>query len=755
MPSAFNERGPLHMEQALNAIHQGLGHHKQLTLSLVRSGPSVQFVCQVPDELTALVEGQLLAQYPESRIERPADQVVSPPQNEAVWTVELSLRPEILPIHRYAELADPTTREPADPLTGILAALAGSPHDPLQCRVDLIARPAKERQIRRAHWALRQVNRPLFYRHRRLLEVFAQAAVSRHWWTRLAARWLIVLVSSVANHEPEPAPASRSHDREQSLQGAHDKLHRRLFQVQLRIILAGPATAETRAVRKLQEVLGAIGQLGAPDLALFHGTRIRRTARLPRLRTRGFLLSAEELATLWHLPTFLLRPQAVEFATYRQLEPPASIPTPDQEPEVAVLGRTAFRKRRERFGLRTDDRRRHLYIVGKTGMGKSTLLLNLISADLRANHGCALIDPHGDLAETVLAGVPSHRTNEVVLFDAGDQTNPIAFNPLADCDPAARPLVVSGMLSAFKKLYGDSWGPRLEHIFRNCLLALLETPGASLVSLVQLLGDAHYRQSVIARVADPVVRSFWLNEFAAMPAKLQAEAIAPVQNKVGHFVSSPLLRHIIGQSRSTIDLRRIMDAGQVLIVNLSKGRMGEDASSLLGSLVITTLQLAAMSRADVPEADRRDFYLYVDEFQNFATESFAGILSEARKYRLALTLANQYLDQMEEATANAVFGNCGSMVVFQVGERDSETLSAQLGHDVAPQDVLALPRYEAYVRLLADGLPTRPFSMCTLPPSTNYDDPLRAEIIRRASRRRYGRPISSVADEIERAFARH
>lgn len=384
-------------------------------------------------------------------------------------------------------------------------------------------------------------------------------------------------------------------------------------------------------------------------------------------------------------------------------------------------------------------------------MGKSTLLLNMLADDIEAGRGCCLVDPHGDLAEAILPRIAARRTNDVIYFDAGDQRHPLAFNPLADCDPQARSLVTSGVLSAFKKIWGEFFGPRMEHIFRNCLLALLEVPGASLVSVVQLLGDAGFRRSVVQRVRDPVVRAFWLQEFAALPAKLQAEFVAPIQNKVGQFSSSPLLRHILGQPRSTIDFRRIMDRGQVLIINLAKGRVGEDASSLLGSLCITSLQLAAMSRADVREDQRPDFHLYVDEFRHFATESFATVLSEARKYRLSLTLANQYLAQMDEATAAAVFGNAGSLLTFQVGAGDAETIAAQFGEPVTPHDLQALPKYEAYARLLIDGLPSRPFSLRTAAPDQR-SEPRRSEIIRRASRRRYTRPVDEVATTIEQSF---
>jgi hypothetical protein len=372
---------------------------------------------------------------------------------------------------------------------------------------------------------------------------------------------------------------------------------------------------------------------------------------------------------------------------------------------------------------------------------------------IRAGRGLALIDPHGDLAEAIIETVPGHRTNEVVLFDAGDRDYPLSYNVLSCKEADQRGLVASAVVSAFKKLYGDSWGPRLEHIFRNALLALLEVPGTSLLSLQRLLGDTQYRKDLTGRVHDPVVRTFWDREFATWKPQYRAEAVAPIQNKIGQFLSMPILRAIVGQSRSSLDLRRVMDDGQILIVNLSKGRIGEDGSTLLGSLLVSGIQLAAMSRADVPEKQRRDFSLYVDEFQNFATDSFATILSEARKYRLSLILANQYLAQMEEATAAAVFGNVGSLLVFQVGATDAEALAEQLGGDATPQDLMALPKYRAYARLLVDGMPSRPFSIETLPPPRHNEDRMRSEIIRRTSRHRYTRPAAQVEAEIREAFS--
>lgn len=743
--SAFNERGPLYMEQALNAMHEGMRANDALTLQLLRDGKSVALACEVSAGLRQLVMTQLSAQYPSADIERRDAQ---PADDHNTWSAEVSLWPEVFALKRHPQFTDAATQAAADPLSGILAALVGGERDPLCSLVELIVRPAVPARVRLAQRVLPHLRRAKFAADPKRTERYLRHALSGRSYRRAWSWFLARRTGPLPAGDRETASA-RTHDRETPLEAAHDKFRRRLFEVRLRLSVTAPAAHEQRALAKLQELAGALGAFTEPHHAAWQLRNLRCGHALPR--GRGFLLSVEELATIWHLPVFSIQVPTLDTVAYRHLEPPVGLPDPRREQGTVTVGRTNFRDHHRPFGIRPDDRRRHLYVVGKTGMGKSTLLLNLLSSDIAAGRGCCLVDPHGDLAETLLANVPSNRTNDVIYFDAGDQSHPLAFNPLADCDPQARPLVASGMLAAFKKLYGDSWGPRLEHIFRNCLLALLETPGASLVSLVQLLGDAAYRRTVVHRVRDPVVRSFWLNEFAGMPAKLQAEAIAPIQNKVGQFVSSPLLRHILGQPRSTIDLRRIMDRGQVLVVNLSKGRVGEDASSLLGSLLITALQLAAMSRADVREDQRPDFHLYVDEFQHFATESFASVLSEARKYRLSLTLANQYLAQMDEATAAAVFGNVGSIVSFAVGAADAETLAAQLGSPVLPQDLQALPKYEAYARLLIDGLPSRPFSLCTLPPSLQHDA-MRSEVIRRVSRRRYGRPLASVAAEIERGF---
>jgi len=340
-----------------------------------------------------------------------------------------------------------------------------------------------------------------------------------------------------------------------------------------------------------------------------------------------------------------------------------------------MLGKTNFRGRYKDFGIKTDDRRRHIYIIGKTGMGKSTVLENMVYDDIQKGRGVAVVDPHGELADKVTAMIPKSRINDAVIFDPSDSNYPVSFNMLEVKSPDHRPLVASGLVGVFKKMYADSWGPRLEYILRNCILALTEFDGATLLGIPRMLIDPIYREKVVTQVTDPVVKTFWVDEFANMTDKLRTEAISPIQNKVGQFLSSPVIRNILGQAKSSIDIRFAMDTKKIFVVNLSKGKIGEDNSSLLGSMLITKFQLDAMSRADIDPEKREDFYLYVDEFQNFATDSFATILSEARKYKLNLVMANQYVQQMEEDVMYAVFGNVGSLIAFQVGFDDAEYFS--------------------------------------------------------------------------------
>lgn len=748
------DRGPQYMEQALAAIHQANPDRLPLDLLFARHGRTVTLACRVPAELAAILTSQLAAHYPTATLTRLPDDAFASPAEHPAWSAELTLRPDLFPIRRYSQFDDVLNRNTSDPLTAIFAALAGNADAGIPTII-LTVRPAPSRRVKEAHRAVRRLSQPFFRAHPTLARWFALAVTGRSFLLRVFVRFLSRLTPAGSHVPADPhltTGTGRTHDREDDLHGAMDKLGRHLFEAHIRLTVAAPSTKTQQVHARLRQMGGAFGQFTVPRMARFRMGRVSPGNH--QAQGRGFLLSTEELATLWHPATSTVRAPTMEMTDSRELEPPPDLPRPTQEPDLATLGRVKFRTQSHTFGIRLDDRRRHVAVIGKTGMGKTTLLHRLIVSDMQAGRGLTLIDPHGDLADSLLSAVPTHRTNDVILFDAGDREYPLSFNVLATRDVNQRGLTASAVVSAFKKLYGDSWGPRLENLLRNSLLALLETPGTSLLSLQRLLSDTAYRKRLTARLDDPVVRTFWLQEFASWKPQYQVEACAPILNKVGQFLSQPILRAIVGQGRSTLDLRSVLDDGRILIVNLSKGRIGEDASTLLGSLLVTGIQLAAMSRADIPEKERRDATLYVDEFQNVATDSFATILSEARKFRLSLVLANQYLAQMDEATGAAVFGNVGSLLVFQVGATDAEILAEQLGGDVTPQDVMALPRYRAYARLLVDGMPSRPFSMETLAPPRTDERHDRAAVIRRTSRHRYTRPAALVEADIRNAFSR-
>lgn len=382
----------------------------------------------------------------------------------------------------------------------------------------------------------------------------------------------------------------------------------------------------------------------------------------------------------------------------------------------AVFARTNFRTDNKPFGIRPFDRRFHLYLIGKTGTGKSTLLQTLMRHDLEAGNGFTLLDPHGDLAAQIKAVIPGERLEDVIDFDVPDSSQPFGFNPLANIPESKRPLAASGMLSVFRHLWHDSWGPRLEHLLRNSLLTLLEQPHASLSDLLRLLTDKSYRRECLKNVSNPQIKEFWLSEYEKYPERLRAEAIAPLQNKVGAFVTSPLLNKILTRPNRALNLRRIMDEGKILLVNLAKGKIGEDTALLLGSLLISRMGLAALSRADTPEAERRDHFLYLDEFHSFTTLSLASMLSELRKYRLNLILAHQYLAQLQPEIRDAVLGNAGTIISFRIGAADAELLAPEFAPEITQTDLTNLPNHHIYLKLMIDGQVSKPFSAVTLKP---------------------------------------
>ncbi|MBL6613169.1 MAG: type IV secretion system DNA-binding domain-containing protein [Reyranella sp.] len=385
-------------------------------------------------------------------------------------------------------------------------------------------------------------------------------------------------------------------------------------------------------------------------------------------------------------------------------------------PEVNYFGRVDFRADHRQFGIKQADRLFHMYAIGKTGTGKSTLLECLIRQDIECGRGLALIDPHGDLVDRVASSVPAEHKDRVRYLNAADPEQPFGYNPLKRVSKNAIPLAASGLLEAFKKHWADSWGVRMEHVFRNAIYALLEIGDATLPGVLLLLSDKKYRAQVVSRIENEVVKAFWENEFDQYSQRYRADAIAPIQNKIGALLADPMMKRILTEPDRMLHFRRLMDRQEILLVNLARGKIGEDSAVLLGSLIVTTIGLAAFGRADVPEAQRVPFFLYMDEFQNFTTLSIATMISELRKYRVGLILANQHLSQVQDDIRDAILGNVGTLVAFRLGPYDASTIAREFVQRFDPQDLMRLANHHIYVRLMIDGEPARPFSALTLLP---------------------------------------
>lgn len=521
-----------------------------------------------------------------------------------------------------------------------------------------------------------------------------------------------------------------------------------------KIITACVGSNQNQIKSRISQLVKYFDQFDNDPLNGFRGDRILVGEKALNLYLnpdlhRGYLLNTEEVASIFHFPSKSTTIANVIKVSSRKAEPPENLPRAEflKNDGISTFGLTNFRNSSLPFGIKRIDRRRHTYILGKTGVGKSKLLELLILSDIVSGKGFAVLDPHGDLAENILKYIPRNRIADVIYFNPADEDYPIGFNPLSNVEKTFRQHVVTGFVGIFKKLFAFEWSPRLEHMLRFTVLALLDVKNATVVSIINLLTNKGYRQDVIQQIDDQVVKNFWTHEFATWNEKFDNEAIVPLLNKVGEFISSPLIRNCLGQKKSTFSISEVMNKEKILIINLSSGLLGEDNSALLGSMIVTQLQQAAMARAKLPEEERKDFYLYVDEFQNFATSAFADILSEARKYRLCLTMAHQYIAQLPEEVKKTVFGNVGTICVFRAGSDDASFLQTEFTPTFNKEDIQNLDSRQAYVKMSLDGKTAPPFSFqtITLPePTENHSNEIIAY-----SRANYSRTKDEVEKELE------
>lgn len=742
-----NDRTPLAAEQLFAALHgifrNGADAQPQISCEIVSKNKHIVFYLYVPTALKEFVLSQVYAQYPTVDVQEiPAGEdyaVVD--ELKYIAATELALkRPTVYPIKTFQNFEV----DPISSITGVLSSVGAGE----EAWIQTIIRPIDDTWQDKGDSEIKAIKDPpkKVTHTAEFLKKEIQALGKEFMYSVLGSRPAEKKEEKKDEKKELPGPV------QQAVKGIEEKITKLGFEVVIRLVSA--STDQFAAQAKLEQLIGAYKQYNSINLNSFVSKEISTDkAALDLYRSRAvgtaeMIFNVTELASIYHFPSETVTTPTIAWAGAKKGEPPANLPVVGSVPaeELTVFAQTNFRNNVSKFGIKRNDRRLHTYIIGKTGTGKSTLMENMIFDDIREGRGVAVVDPHGELIDHVLEFIPEERLDDVVYFSPADYDFPVGFNVLEQVDANMRNVVASGVVGIFKKIFGESWGPRLEYILRNAILALLEYPNATLLGVMRILNDNAYRRSVLSQITDPVIRDFFVNEYEKYEPKFRQEAIAPIQNKVGQFTSSSTIRNIIGQPKTKMDIRKIMDEGKILLADLSTGKIGEDNSALLGSMLITKIQLAAMGRTNIVEADRRDFYLYVDEFQNFATDSFATILSEARKYRLNLVMINQYISQMPETVANAVFGNVGTMIAFRVGASDAKVMIKEFEPVFDENDLVNQPNRHIYIKMAIDGVTVPAFSAGTLPPPPEKSM-LREQAIA-ASRQKYAMARSDVEEYI-------
>ena len=748
-----NDKSELAAEQLFASLHGILrdrqdlklngGVQEHLSFEIASVDGRIRFYVWTPRTLQSFVEGQIYAQYPTVQIhEADEDYVAHERDHSVVYTSEITLSAsEFLPIKTFQNFE-------VDPLAGITGTLAKLESTGEELWVQVLTRPIPDDWHKSSQkWISRLKNGG---------GLFGGGSSGG------GGAWIAGLFEAFWK-PPEQgaggtaAPKELSEGDRTRISEAETKANKLGYQVKLRLAYLGES--QESAKLNMQAIVGTFKQFNSTNL---NGFRMTNTSfkkedlakyRARMFMDRGFILNIEELASVFHLPHTNVETPNIVWASNKTAEPPAKLPTISgndaTDDLMSAFGLTNFRGMNHQFGMLRYDRSRHVYIIGQTGAGKSGLLELFALSDIFHNQGYAIIDPHGDFAVNNLRFIPASRVNDVVYFNPADTAFPLGFNPLEVNDPNQKSNISSEVIGVLKRMFGESWGPRLEYILRYTILALLDRPETTMLDITRMLTDKKFRKETLEYCQDTVVLQFWKVEFASWNDKFVAEAVAPVLNKVGAFTANPVIRNIIGQPKSTFNIRKIMDEGKILVVNLSKGLIGEDNAGILGSFLVTKIQLAAMSRSDIPDVkDRRPFYLYVDEFQNFATDSFATILSEARKYGLNLTVANQYTAQMSETVRDAVFGNVGTMISFRVSPDDADILAKQFEPNFESVDLLQMNNRNFVINMVIQGEKSPAFSARTLElPPAQFDN---TPTIIENTRRLYSRTREDVQNEIAR-----
>ncbi len=713
-----NDKSELAAEQLFASLHGILRDRKELKLNggfqehlsfeIASVGGRIQFYVWVPKALQSFVEGQIYSQYPTVQIHAAdEDYVAHERQHSVVYSTEIiPTDSEYLPIKTFQNFE-------VDPLAGITGTLAKLEDTNDELWIQILVRPIADEWHKSSEAWIRSVRNG-----GGLMSLF----------TGGGTQWLGGLFEALWK-PPEQGAAGSSTLKEVSerdktrIAEAEKKATKLGYQVKIRLAYLGDSPTDAKL--RMQALVGTFKQYNSTNLNGFKVTNESfQKEDLAKYKSRyfadkGFVLNIEEVASVFHLPHTNVETPNIVWANTKTAEPPAKLPlitgNTAVDENISAFGLTNFRGVNHQFGMLRYDRSRHVYIIGQTGAGKSGLLQLFALSDIFHNQGYCIIDPHGDLAIDNMRFIPGSRLQDVVYFNPADTAYPLGFNPLEVINPNMKTNISSEVIGVLKRMFGDSWGPRLEYILRYTILALLDRPEPTMLDITRMLTDKKFREDTLNYCQDTVVMQFWRVEFASWNDKFVAEAISPVLNKVGAFTANPVIRNIIGQPKSTFNIRQIMDEGKILVVNLSKGLIGEDNASILGSFLVTKIQLAAMSRSDIPNIeDRRPFYLYVDEFQNFATDSFATILSEARKYGLNLTVANQYISQMPETVRDAVFGNVGTMISFRVSADDAPILAKQFEPQFESLDLLQMHNMHFIINMVIAGEKSPAFSATTL-----------------------------------------